>query len=259
MVVPSKGGNGTPSTPASTGNPIIDELAAAFGIDPSKLKGEDEYTPVLISLSMDPVKPDEAKDWYQAQQVGNTPVWQQIKKDLEPLGLKSNSDILSALNAGVDYTQNKYATVGPAGAASPFEFIMAQPPKEKSGGGPFSQTQTNVNLSSESEATQIADAAFQNQIGRMVTQPEADEFQQALNIMQRQNPTKSVTKGYSSGGSTTSTSTTSGGFDPAIFARDWARSQDDYAESFAASTFMRVLDQALSKPDVIAQQMEAIG
>lgn len=241
---------------------IRDELAALGIIIP---EGDKDKRQVFVGGDVGVLDADKAKDWYAAQWVQKTPAWQQIKSAMAGLGYEKDRDILSILNAGVDYAaSNEYATVLPqyGGAANPFEFIMAQPPREGSGGGgggPYRQEQTNISLSSPSRGAAIYDQAARGEIGRMATEEEGQQFTQALNMMERQNPSKSVRTGVSSPGSNTdvSTTTTSGGFDPSLFARDWARSQSDYAENYAAGTFLKILDEVLQRPDVMAQRMGA--
>jgi hypothetical protein len=104
-----------------------------------------------------------------------------------------------------------------------------------------------------------ADVAYQSQMGRRATMDEGKAYQQVVNMMERQNPTISTTSGNSSGRSTVSSTTTKGGFDSKRFAEDWVRSQEGYGETYAATTFMQLLDEAISQPDVIRQRMEEIA
>lgn len=127
------------------------------------------------------------------------------------------------------------------------------------GGGPYSQTQTQVTLSNASQSAAIIDQAYQQALGRSATEDEAKAFQSALNMMQKDNPTVSTTSGVRSGNNTTSSTTTKGGFDYTTFARDWARSQDGYAENYAGTTFMSLLDKALSQPDWAKQTVDGMG
>lgn len=221
---------------------------------------------VAVAAGMDPLTQDQAKQWFEAQFVMNTDQAQQIRKALAPLGYESDKDILYALDKGIDYAGNEYGTKGPQGEGNPFEWIFsgASGTRQPSGGGggggggPFTSDQTSVNISSADKGAAMADQAFEQQMGRMATGDEGKAFTQALNLMEQQNPTRSITSGVSSGSSSTSSTKTTGGFDAAQFAKDWARSQDGYAENFAATTFMQVLDSALSRPDVVQQRLEAI-
>lgn len=116
---------------------------------------------------------------------------------------------------------------------------------EGRGGGPTSSTVRSVNISSPTEALVLGDEAWVQNLGRNMNKKEAKAFQEALNKMQEQNPTTTVTN--SSGGANNfTTSRTQGGFDSRIWARDYARSQEGYSERFAATNFMDLIDRALS-------------
>lgn len=118
-------------------------------------------------------------------------------------------------------------------------------------GGAFSSTSTSVNLSSRSQAASIADENFKSQLGRTASKQEIMDFQEALNEQQKRNPSVTKTSGYSSKGSSTSTSTSSGGFDYTRFARQYAQSQPEFQDRYAAVKFMDILDKAISDPNTI--------
>ena len=128
-------------------------------------------------------------------------------------------------------------------------------------GGPINSTNTQRTLSSASQAGSIMDATFRSELGRTGTKDEALDFQKALNEQQQKNPTVSRTNGYSDGkGSSTSSTTTTGTFDPTRFAQEYARSQEGYAERFAGISFMKILDDAISNPNIVEQIVgEGIG
>lgn len=201
---------------------------------------------------------DSAKAWYEAQAVGNTSVWQSISKSLKGIGIKTNSQMLSAINQGIDYTQNPYS-----GTDDPFEWISSQEVRSGAGGsgsgGPYTQIQESTNISSPSKARGLANQAFESEIGRMATKDESTQFQQALNLAEQGSPTTSVTSGVTSGRNTTAATKTTGGFDATAFGRDWARSQSDFAESYAAGSFTSLLDKVISQPNAIEQITKGLG
>jgi hypothetical protein len=163
--------------------------------------------------------------------------------------------MLSALNRGIDYTLNPKS-----GTDDPFTWINAQEVRSggSGSGGPYTQVQTSTRLSSPSAARTAANAAFESEIGRMATKDESTQFQQALNLAEQGSPTTSVTSGVSRGRNTTSSTKTTGGFDAAAFGRDWARSQSDFAESYAAGSFMSLLDRVISQPNAIEQIVKGL-
>lgn len=120
------------------------------------------------------------------------------------------------------------------------------------GGGAYSTTNTSTRLSSASEAGVVADRNFESLLGRTATNAESQDFQKALNEQEKKNPSVTNTSGYSSGsGSGYSNSTSTGGFDPTRFGREYAMSQEGYAERFAGMTFMNILDKAIAEPNAI--------
>jgi hypothetical protein len=129
-----------------------------------------------------------------------------------------------------------------------WDALAGMPVREKGGGGgggPTSSTVRSVNISSPTEALAVGDEAWVRELGRNMNKKEAKAFQAALNKMQEQNPT--VTQSNSSGGANNFTSVrTQGGFNPQIYAQDFARSQEGYSERFAATNFMSLIDRALS-------------
>jgi hypothetical protein len=129
--------------------------------------------------------------------------------------------------------------------------VRAQTPElwkefnDRNGSGGGSSTTTTTNLSSRSEAAVIADENFRKQLGRTASKEEIMAFQDALNEQQRNNP--SVTRSNSFKGGSTSVS--SGGFDFTRFARQYAQSQPEFKDRYAAVKFMDALDKAISDPN----------
>jgi hypothetical protein len=125
-------------------------------------------------------------------------------------------------------------------------------------GGPTSYTNTSVNKSSLTEAGRIADENFKSELGRGASADEVAAFQKALNEQQAANPT--VQQQYNSGGKNQSIrSTTSGGFDYTRFAREYAQSQEGYAERYAGQTFMKILDAAIGNPNALDRMVSGNG
>lgn len=133
------------------------------------------------------------------------------------------------------------------------------------GDGPFSTTTTenrsSTDLSSQSEAAGSLEAIFQQELGRLPTEKEVNAFQKALNAEQAKNASvttgTSTTSGTRSGNNTTQSvtgsTTTTGGFDPGRLAREFAQSRPMWAETQAATTFMKLLDTAVSNPDALSR------
>jgi hypothetical protein len=114
---------------------------------------------------------------------------------------------------------------------------------EKNGrsvGGPFQSTY--VNLASESGARKLVDDALGQYLGRRATEDEAAQFYQALLKEQKANP--QVTSGYSNGRGSES-AVRQEGLDPTQYARDFARSREDYAETQTQTVVKGLITQAI--------------
>jgi hypothetical protein len=129
--------------------------------------------------------------------------------------------------------------------------ILERLPESETGadGSPrsFSTSTRTVNQSSRTDAKATLNNAYQQMLGRMANNKELAAFQKALNDLESKNATVSSLSGTttSKGGtsSTSQTVRTTGGFNAGQFAQDWARSRPEYAETFAATTFMGVIDE----------------
>lgn len=122
---------------------------------------------------------------------------------------------------------------------------------EGGSGGVSNSTSVSTDLSSRSEAANIADANFRSQLGRTASKQEIMDFQEALNEQQSNNPSVTRSRTVSGKGSSSSNSTTTGGFDYTRFARQYAQQQPEFKDRYAAITFMDILDTAISDPNSI--------
>jgi len=213
--------------------------------------------------------PDEAKNQLQVWYETDSPQWQAIRKDYLAMGVKGKDDeeidatIYSLVSRGIDFTQ-----VPGSGISDPYEYtntrsgatLLSGDSGRGSGAayGPYRYESTDVSLSSASQAQSILDAAFQQNLGRVATEEEASIFQQALNMMEEMSPSKSVIEGVSGQRSDSRTQTTTTGFDPRSFAREYTMSMPEYANTFAATTFMDALDSFLKEPNALDDRRESI-
>lgn len=115
------------------------------------------------------------------------------------------------------------------------------------GGGSrsFVNVDTRVDLTNEGEARRIVNNALTGALGREATKAESRAFMKALNMYEKENPTVTTSKGVSSAGGTTSTTTQEGGFDSIDFADRYAKSQEGYAEYQTATTYLDAFIGAL--------------
>lgn len=115
------------------------------------------------------------------------------------------------------------------------------------GGGSraFTNIDTRVDLTNEGEARRIVNNALTGALGREATKAESQAFMKALNMMEKENPTVTTSKGVASASGTTSTTTSEGGFDSTDFADRYSKSQEGYAEYQAATTYLDAFINAL--------------
>ena len=158
-----------------------------------------------------------------------------LEKEYEAAGFTNLEEALVSASLDEQSGTRSYKEYWAERAKNPYiqEIVAERERGRGGGGGPTSQ----VNLSSESEAGALLDQVFTNYLGRTATDTEVQEWQKVLNQAQMANPVRNT------GGTN---SVTSGGFDVTRFARDYAQSQEGYAERFAAVNFMSALDAALA-------------
>ena len=115
-----------------------------------------------------------------------------------------------------------------------FDNLLAQAaaagltPSGAGGGGP-KITQT-VKLTDPQTAETIIDQALQQYLGRKASDTEVKSFRKALRGAEMESPSRVDTQG--------TTAITSGGFNPAVFAQQYAEGMEGAAEYQAATTFL---------------------
>ena len=250
-------------------------ISAYFDVDDEKMR-----LPLVWTVGTDGLPnasgpggfadPDVAKQELQVWYENNTPQWQQIRKDYKAMGVTGrtpeevDAKIYRLVSDGIDFTQ-----VPGSGISDPYDYtntrsgveIMDGPSRGGGGGsqGPYRYESTDVALSSDSQALDILDQAYQQYLGRVATSEESQAFKQALNMMEQMNPARSVIEGVSGDSSDKRTQTTQSGFNPRVFAREYTLSTPEYANTFAATTFMNALNSFLEEPNAIGQRIEGIN
>ena len=128
----------------------------------------------------------------------------------------------------------------------------------KYGTSSFKNTQV-TEYSGSAAAQQISDE-MERRLGRRATQAEIDAYTKGVNAQAKKDPsitegstTTKAPSGKNTLGSSTTNQTGKTGFDPTMFARNFAMSQPDYAESFAANTFLGLVEKLLKDPNAIGQ------
>jgi hypothetical protein len=202
--------------------------------------------------------PDEAKDWFKYLPTKNKSLYNDFIADLARKGIaKKYAQVV--WNDAVGWTQSLGSTSG-----NPFEYLNVMDPSlyRTEGSGPKYGTQAQkdsrvTQYSGSSAAQQISDE-MERRLGRRATQSEIDAYTAGVNAAAKKEPsvftgstTTTAPKGKNTLGSTATTGTQTTGFDPTMFARNFAMSRPDYAESFAANTFLGLVEKLLKDPNAI--------
>lgn len=112
------------------------------------------------------------------------------------------------------------------------------------GGGGAPQITKSVNLTDPGTAETLIDQALQQYLGRRASNDEVREFRKALRKAERGAPTEVDIEG--------DTQVTSGGFNPATFAQQYAEGMEGAAEYQAATTFLDSFIESLgARVDVV--------
>ena len=124
-----------------------------------------------------------------------------------------------------------------------------------------SRTETTTQYS-PSNAADYLSKTFESEIGRTATKEEIDAYIKGVNAAAKKEPsiyegttTTAPGKGGLLGTSTTKATNTTG-FDPAIYAQNFARSRPDFAESFATKSFLKIIQGVLKDPNAIGTVVE---
>ena len=168
------------------------------------------------------------------------------------------SKALQAWADAVDYTQ----VPGNASQGAPETYLNIIDPgmyvsaSATAKYGKTKQQQKYVTEYSTSSAAADLQQMFKSEVGRKATAEEIAAYQKQVNAKAAKEP--SVTTGITttSPGMSTTTGSTQTGFNPTEFAREFAQSVPDYAENFAVSNFVKLIDQALSDPNRVGQVVQ---
>lgn len=114
------------------------------------------------------------------------------------------------------------------------------------GGGPSYAKQTSIRLTDPTTARGLVDSALNNYLGRNATEKEREAFRKALNMKEQAAPTVTEQVTTPTGKRSSSTmSTTTGGFDPATFAKEYAAGVEGAGEFQAATSLLDSFIQAI--------------
>lgn len=214
--------------------------------------------PISVQGSPRTMSPDEAKQWFKFLSSNDPKRYGQFKANVAALGLKTDKKTLQKLwDDAVDWTQVVGGTSGNPldyfNVLDPMDYVEVEKKKKY---GSAAQRDERITQYSTSSAADIVMRSSMEERGMGTTTKEEKKFLEAINAAAAKEP--SVYEGIT----TTSPTGTSSkgvqrtGFDPSQFARDWIRSQSNYAESFVAKDFIDVLSNIIQSPAKIGRVVE---
>lgn len=163
----------------------------------------------------------------------------------------------------VQWTQ----TPGSGSQGDPRDYFMGYVDTSKyaTGGRKYGKTKSKTIQTTEySPSTAAGDInrVIEQEIGRTATAAEVADYRAGVNAQAALSPAISTTTTDTQPGkggileTSTSTVKQTTGFDPTIFAQNFARSRPDYAESFATKAVLGIIQKVLRDPNAIGQVVE---
>lgn len=157
-------------------------------------------------------------------------------------------------------------TYGSGSDGKPIKFLdVWQPGNYQDQGKQYGTTksaQSTVTSYSTSSAAADITSAYKSELGFEPGAADIAAYRKAVNKAAKGEPATYTTTSTSAAGkggvleTTKSTAVSGTGFDPTRFAIEYARSNPEYAENYAARTFINLIDQALTDPNRIGQVVQ---
>jgi hypothetical protein len=159
------------------------------------------------------------------------------------------SDLTSGWNDAVDNSASYWSNYGNAitvfdaferlaQSRASYGLTMGNKVLSEGAGGTSTQVQKTVRITDPSTARGLIDQTLNNYLGRNATADEQVAFMKALSVQEKANPTITRQTSTTSGKSTSSSSVTTGGFDPATFAKEYAAGTEGAGEFQAATSLL---------------------
>jgi len=171
----------------------------------------------------------------------------------------------SVWNDAVDWV----GTPGSGATGDPSMYLNVWNPSDYTGGSgstkKYGTTKQRTETTTQYSASNAADylsKTFEQEIGRTASKEEIDAYIKGVNAAAKKEPSiyeGSTTTAPGKGGileTSTTKATQTTGFDPAIYAANFARSRPDFAESFATKNFLKIIEGLLKDPNAIGTVVE---
>ena len=251
MAVGDLNNNGIPDLIEKPGGAAIDPFAP----NPSAVG---RINPISLPGVSGGVSIDEGKAWFKFLKNNNRKRYDELIADIVSRGVPK-----SAASKVWSDALEWVSTIG-SPSSNPEDYFDKIDPSDYLGKekkyGTTKVRDERVTQYSPSSGAQIVSDTMEQELGRTASANEITAGTTGMNLAATKEP--SLYEGFTTTapggkgfelGSTSSKGTQTTGFDPTMFARNFARSQPDFAESFAAKNFLKLVSGLLTDPNAIGQ------
>ena len=247
------GENLVPGTKAyEQGSPFPPTSSPAGNLPP--LQGR--INPISLPGVSGGVSIDEGKAWFKFLKNNNKARYDQLVAEIAARGVPKSA-AAKVWNDALEWVSSIGST-----SSNPEDYLDVLDPSDYQGAtkkyGTQKQRDERVTQYSPSSGAQIVSDTMEQELGRTASANEIAAGTAAMNAAATKEPgifegtttTAPGGKGFELG-STTTKGTQTTGFDPTMFARNFARSQPDFAESFAAKNVLKIVNGLLTDRNAI--------
>ena len=247
------GENLVPGTKAyEQGSPFPPTSSPAGNLPP--LQGR--INPISLPGVSGGVSIDEGKAWFKFLKNNNKARYDQLVAEIAARGVPKSA-AAKVWNDALEWVSSIGST-----SSNPEDYLDVLDPSDYAGAtkkyGTTKVRDERVTQYSPSSAAQIVSDTTEQELGRTASANEIAAGTAAMNAAAMKEPgifegtttTAPGGKGFELGQTTTKGTQTTG-FDPTMFARNFARSQPDFAESFAAKNVLKIVNSLLTDRNAI--------
>jgi len=201
---------------------------------------------------------EEGKAWFKFLKNNNKTRYNELIADIVARGIPK-SQAAKVWSDALEWV----STIG-SPSSKPTDYFDVLDPSDYQGAtkkyGTTKVRDERITQYSPSAGAQTISDTMEQELGRTASAAEIAAGTAAMNVAAKKEPsifegtttTAPGGKGFELG-STSTKGTQTTGFDPTMFARNFARSQPDFAESFAAKNFLKLVSGLLTDPNAIGQ------
>lgn len=256
-----------PGTPAYAKGFIVKPTPKT--IVPSSSVSDPSFVPdipniVIRGYDSRPMTKAEAKDWFKFAKTRpgkDKMVYDAFVQGARARGIPAKK-ISAVWSDALDWTQSLGSqTNSPDNyldVLDPADYMDEQKQKKYGSNRQIQETTTQY---SKSKAAADATEATKQELGREASAKEVAEYTRQANLAAEEEPsmydaTTTTSPGKGGVDLTKTTATNKTGFDPTMFAQNFARTLPDYAESYAAKNFLTAVQRVIGQAPTIEQGIQ---